>query len=195
MNPTAAARPPQLAAPGAGLPKIELFFARLMVRWKARHTDRPAATAAFAVERDAILRLAGDVAPEHLAKQVLIKRLPGLEDSSRFWSVLMTLDHLRIVNKEIAGVIAGLGAGQPPQRAASTAAVKPSGDVDHGVIAAFEKGCRDFEQSVEALKDLKTTARFAHPWFGLMDASEWHFMTGFHMMLHRRQIERILAEL
>ncbi len=186
---------PQLAAPGAGLPKVELFFARRLVRWKARRTDRASAAATFAKERDGILRMMESFAPEQLMTQVLIKRLPGLEDSSRFWSVLMTVDHLRIVNQELAEIIAGLCAGQPPQRAVSTAAVKPNKNVDTSFIPAFAQVCREFEATVAAQKDLRTPLYHAHPWFGPMDAADWHFMAGFHMGLHRQQIERILVGL
>lgn len=127
--------------------------------------------------------------------QVLIKRLPGLEDSSRYWSVVMTLDHLRIVNKEVAGVIASLCAGQLPQKPVSTAAVKPEEGVDLSVVSAFEQGCHDFEKTVAAQKELRTPLCHTHPWFGPMNAADWHFMAAFHMGLHRRQIERILGSL
>ncbi len=179
--------PPHLAAPGAGLPKIELFFARLMVRWKARTTDRQAAAATFVKERDAILHLVANAPTEKLMTQVLIKRLPGLEDSSRYWSVFMTVDHLRIVNNEIAGIISSLGEGQSPGRAASTAAVKPGNNVDVSVISAFDEGCRDLINTVAKQDDLATELRHTHPWFGPMDAGDWHFMAGFHMGLHRQQ--------
>ena len=186
---------PKLAAPGAGLPKIERFFANLMIHWKAKRTSREAAAATFATERDAISKLLRSAPTERLTTPVLIKRLPGLEDSSRYWSLLMTADHLRIVNDQIAGVIASLCKGKVPAGAASTAAVKPSEQVDASVIAAFQKSCADFEKTVAAQSNLKTTLTFPHPWFGPMDATAWHFMTGFHMRLHRKQMELIQAGL
>lgn len=187
--------PPKLAAPGAGLPKIERFFANLMVHWKAKRTSREAADATFATARGAILKLLRTTPTECLTTPVLIKRLPGLEDSSRYWSLLMTADHLRIVNDQITGVIASLCAGKIPPGAASTAAVKPSEQVDASAIAAFEKSCADFERTVAAQGDLKTSLKFPHPWFGPMDAATWHFMTGFHMQLHLKQMKLILAGL
>ncbi len=190
MNPNKPA--PQLAPPGAGLPKIEHFFAKIMVRWNASRTDRKTSSELFAKERDTILHLLKKTPPARLSSPVLIKRLPGLEDSSRYWSTLMTIDHLRIVNLEIAGVIADLCTGKLPERAASTAAVKPSTKVDSSVIGAFEEACRVYENTVAAQPDLKTEAVFAHPWFGPMSAGDWHFMASFHMTLHRKQIERIL---
>jgi hypothetical protein len=36
---------------------------------------------------------------------VLIDRVVGLEDSSRYWTVFMVLDHLRIVDEGISQII------------------------------------------------------------------------------------------
>jgi hypothetical protein len=99
------------------------------------------------------------------------------------------------VNAQITGVIASLCAGKIPPGVASTAAVKPSQQVDATMIAAFEKACADFEKTVAAQVALKTTLTFPHPWFGPMNAAAWHFMTGFHMRLHRKQMELILVGL
>ena len=129
------------------------------------------------------------------AERVLIKRLPGLEDSSRYWSVFMTLDHLRIVNDAVAGVIDALCSGEIPARAASTAEVKPGVVVDRSIIADFETSCRRLEETVAETITFPSTPRFAHPWFGPMDAAAWHFLSGFHLRLHRKQIEAILAGL
>lgn len=186
---------PRLAPPGAGLPKPELLIARLLFRWIRWRTNRGQAVENFALRREEIFHLARRCDAASGAQRVLIRRLPGLEDSSRYWSVFMTLDHLRIVNDSVAGVIASLVAGQVPTRAASTAAVKPAPDVTLAIVDAFEESCRQFEQAVAAAPDLRTDAKYTHPWFGPLDAAGWHFMAGFHMNLHRRQIESILAGL
>jgi hypothetical protein len=184
---------PKLAPPGAGIPAVERFFANLMVHWKAKRTSREESAAIFERERVEILRLVADVPNEVLPKRILIRRLPGLEDSSRYWSVLMTLDHLRIVNQQIAEVVAALGEGRVPTGEASTAAVKPREDVDSSVIGAFDETCREFPRVTAATPSLVTPVRFAHPWFGPLDGAGWHFMAAFHMGLHRGQILRILA--
>lgn len=194
MN-TQSGPPPQLAAPGAGLPKIERFVANLMIRWKAARSTRTQAAATFESERAAILSLLQGRGEAALVRPVLIKRLPGLEDSSRYWSLLMVVDHLRIVNRNIAGVIAMLGEGRKSEREASIAAVKPSPQVTEAVIAEFDQGCNDFAKTVAEIPDLKTALKFSHPWFGPMDATAWHFMTGFHMQLHHKQMKLILAGL
>jgi len=191
-NPTSI---PRLAPPGAGLPTIERLVAQAMIRWKAARTSREQAAIAFEAERVAILRLLDGQDPGAQAQPVLIKRLPGLEDSSRYWSLLMVVDHLRIVNREIAQVVADLGRGHRPDREASIAAVKPSPQVTHAVVAAFDHGCRAFAATVASVAELKTPLAFPHPWFGPMDAAAWHVMAGFHMQLHHRQMKCIVRGL
>ncbi|MBC8128337.1 MAG: DinB family protein [Gloeobacteraceae cyanobacterium ES-bin-144] len=195
MNQNNTSSVPKLGAPGAGIPAIERFVAKRMIFWKARRTSREAALNLFLMERGLILQLLESTKPDLLATRVLIKRLAGLEDSSRYWSLLMTLDHLRIVNKQITEVIESLCAGRPVPLVASTAAVKPSEQVDATVIQAFEKACGDFENVVSTHDNLRTNLKFAHPWFGPMDAGEWQFMVAFHMALHRKQMELIIRGL
>jgi len=186
---------PQLAAPGAGLPGPERFVGNLILRWQSWRTPRAGAETLFAAQRARVLELVDRCDPGKRATPVLIPRLRGMEDSSRFWSVLMTVDHLRIVNHQITTVITSLAAGQVPARRGSTAAVKPDPRADGSVVARFEAVNDAFIQAVAAIPDLKTQARFAHPWFGPLHAAQWHFLAGFHMRLHVRQMEAILAGL
>jgi len=186
---------PALAPRGAGLPTPELFAARLLFRWRRLWTNRAGFQALFARERDILLGLARALEPAQAAQRVLIPRLRGMEDSSRYWSVWMTLDHLRIVNRGCTGVMRILAQGKVPDRVASTAAVKPSPQVDPSVIETFIEGCGDFLETSDGIADHRTRVRHAHPWFGPLDVAGWHAMAGFHMQLHRRQVERIIAGL
>ena len=196
MNPLPAPPPPPLlAAPGAGLPKAELAAARLLFTWHRWVTSRSRAAAQITAERAALRALIGSLPPPACARRVLIPRLRGLEDSSRYWSVFMAVDHLRIVNASIAVVIPLLSEGRTPPRTASTASIKPSPAADAGAIPAFVESCDSIARAVAAVPDLRTAARYAHPWFGPLDAAGWHAMAGFHMELHRRQVESILAHL
>jgi hypothetical protein len=183
---------PKLAPPGAGLPKIELLVARLRFAWAQMRGTRAQFTARFERERDAILKIVRSLNPELAGRRVLIPRPRGLEDSSRNWSVWMTLDHLRIANTAFGRVIHLLGQGRVPERPASTAAVKPSPDVDASVVEGFERSCELFLHNAAEVPDLQTKARYLHPWFGQLDAAGWHALCTLHMGLHRGQIERIL---
>ena len=186
---------PRLAPPGAGLPKIELFIARLILRRRLRGGTRESFNADFKRERERISNLYRNCDPEAAARRILIKRLRGMEDSSRNWSVWMTLDHLRMVNGAIAHTIDRLSRGIVPKVSASTAAVKPGQMADASVAAEYESSCESVLEAAKAATELKTTARYAHPWFGLLDAFGWHGLSGYHMGLHRVQLELIIEGL
>ena len=192
MKATQNAPEPRLAPPGAGLPLPELLIARLIFAWHRRGGDRTKFDRLFREERNAILARARPLSDEEAARRVLIARLRGLEDSSRNWSVWMTLDHLRITNRAFASVMESLAKGVVPSRAASTAAVKPDQAVDGGVVAAFEQSCEAVLAVTKGQNTSRTSVRYAHPWFGPLDETAWHALAGFHMRLHRKQIERIL---
>jgi len=117
---------PQLGAPGAGLPKLELWVARWLFGRRRKRATREEATALFVTEHGRIQDLVRDLPQEVASRRVLIPRPRGLEDCSRYWSVYMVLDHLRIVNHGITETIRLLASGQTPGRVASTANVKPS---------------------------------------------------------------------
>ncbi len=186
---------PKLAPPGAGLPAFELLVARTLFAWKRLTKSRRAFDAKFAAERHRIRTLIDGLDAEAGSRRVLIERVRGLEDSSRFWSVWMTLDHLRIVNDAIARVIGALVGGLIPPGTASTAAVKPNVAVGPEVIPGYEATCDHLVAVVKASPNLKTSLRYPHPWFGPLDAAAWHALAGGHMGIHREQLERILAGL
>ncbi len=186
---------PRLAAPGAGLPPVELLIARLIFKWNRWTQNREKVNARFAAERAIIQNLVTNCRPDAAATRVLIKRVPGLEDSSRYWSLWMTLEHLRIIHGGIARTIKSLAKGVVPPGKASTAKVKPADTVTAAVVEAYEKSCDDLLSTVATVPDLRTRARFEHPWFGPLDASGWHAMAASHIAIHRVQIQRIRAGL
>jgi hypothetical protein len=184
---------PRLAPPGAGLPFPENLIARVLLGIKRSTGNSAAFTTHFIREREAIRGLIDNRDEAALTRRVLIPRPRGLEDSSRYWSVLMTLDHLRIVHHAFIGVIGTLAQEQVPEGEASTAAVKPDPAVNLDVVDEYEASCDALLATISTVKNFKTRARFPHPWFGPMDAHGWHALAGGHMSIHRVQIERILA--
>ncbi len=107
----------------------------------------------------------------------------------------MTLEHLRITNTIFTGAILMLSRGKVPEREASTAGVKPGGEVSAEVEAAFENSCEAFLSKVAGVADLETKAKYAHPWFGPLDAAGWHALAATHMAIHRAQIAKIIEVL
>lgn len=194
MNASTQSNPsPILAPPGAGLPALELLFARLLFAYRFRTTTPEQASRKLIEERDRILSLVADCSESQLKKPVLIKRLPGIEDSSRYWSPLMAIEHLQIVNNGIMACIRELNAGRIPDRKADTATVKPSPDVDRSIVETFSLGCATLAASAEKIDFQKATLTHEHPWFGPLKALQWFVLSANHMALHRRQIERILT--
>jgi hypothetical protein len=186
---------PQLAPPGAGLPKAELFIGRLMFALQRRTGNRESFNARFERERATIRRLLQGLDADAAARRVLIKRAVGMEDSSRYWSVWMTLDHLRIIHGGMNRIIGTLVKGVKPPGTASTASVKPSPQATGAVVAEYEKSCDDLLATIAAAGDLRTLVRHAHPWFGPLDAAGWHALAASHLGIHRVQIERIVGGL
>lgn len=186
---------PTLAPPGAGIPAIERIVGRAIVAIRRWGGSRERFSAEFARERASIEGLYSPLNNLTRGVRVLIPRLRGLEDSSRYWSVLMTLDHLRIVNTQIAGVIMSLVEGVVPPGKASTAAVKPDPDVGPGVIETYEASCDQFLDLIASCTNLDSPVRYAHPWFGPLNAAGWHAMAAMHMGIHRAQINSILKQL
>jgi hypothetical protein len=185
---------PKLDAPGAGLPKAELFLARRLFAMKRRMGSRDSFTKKFQDERALIRKMIEKCDAETGSKRVLIERVRGLEDSSRYWSVWMTLEHLRIVHTAMTKVIGSLTNGIAVPGAASTAAVKP-GVVGAEVVGGFEKSCDDLLAVVGGMADLETKLTYSHPWFGPLNAAGWHALAAGHLEIHRVQIERILEGL
>ena len=186
---------PKLAPPGAGLPGLELFIARLLFAWRRWTGNRDSFNARFQRERETIRVLVRSCDADSGAERVLIPRPRGMEDSSRYWSVWMTLDHLRIIHGGIARTISALAKGVKPPGTASTAAVKPSPQATASVVAEYEQSCDALLAAVAAAGNLKTSVRYAHPWFGPLDAAGWHALAAGHLGIHRVQIERILKGL
>jgi len=186
---------PKLAPPGAGLPKLELLVSRVIFAWLGRKATREGVNARFQKERNAIRSLMRSVEADAAARRVLIRRLPGMEDSSRYWSAWMTLEHLRLVHEMVNRIIDALARGALPAGKVSIAAVKPNPDVTATVVAEYEKSCGDLLATVAAARNLKTVTRHQHPWFGSLDAAGWQMVAAGHLGIHRAQIERIIQGL
>jgi hypothetical protein len=182
----------QLQSPGAGLPFLELHFVRAafrMIRWL---TSRQRTRRRFKDEGQRILCLARSLDPVAAARPVLIRRVWGIEDSSRNWSVFMTLDHLVITNDAIAAILEHITAGKEFGTEVRIADVKPRPDTGPEVLARFAGCVESFLARTAALPDLRAGVRHVHPWFGPLDGHGWHCLAGLHMTIHRRQIQSIL---
>jgi len=183
------APPPQLASPGAGLP----WFESLMVRWFGRRMlrsrlDWDSAQAAIARVSSRLAREATSTDDETLARRVLIKRLRGLEDSSRYWSPGMVLEHLVITGEMFTDYVVALSNGRPVEDRRGIADIKPRGELGRAVIARFvavhEAIPARLTKEAGPLRDGPT---HLHPWFGKLTAADWLTLTAIHLRLHEKQ--------
>ena len=96
-------------------------------------------------ESERVLKVHANFSDTAKTQPVLVERLKGLEDSSRFWSPNMVLEHLVIVGQQMLVAIVELGNGRIPNGKADVAAVKPKG-IDGVLVAqqfeSFYPRCR-----------------------------------------------------
>jgi hypothetical protein len=180
-----------LEPPGAGLPFFEIAWLKPAFKAKCLLMSQEAASSLFRSETEKILRLVETTPIARAGTSVLIRRVRGIEDSSRNWSVYMVLDHLRIVDEAIAGYVEGLTRGGITGHVTRIQDVKPSPDAGPETIGRFMDAVENYEATVKRIGKLGSSARHAHPWFGPMTAHEWHCLAGIHHGAHREQIERI----
>ena len=186
---------PTLASPGAGLPLHEQLLIKFFILPRlSRKLSREEAIALFDAEGREALTLAQGLSEENLVRPVLIDRVRGIEDSSRNWSVVMTLHHLIIVGAGIKQAIQLLNRGTVPNRETRIQDVKPDPNTGPEILRKFEDW---LDQHPEGLKNLPwpQDVKHVHPWFGPMNADVWLRLNAVHNGLHRKQIEKIIEGL
>ncbi len=190
---------PKLGKPGAGLPLVEGLilrywaFPRFLKRssWEQR-------LRLFAKEAERIVKLVEPFSADRAvrSRRVLVPRQPGLEDSSRYWSIDMTLEHLVFVGTMMQQFVAELLAGKQPTVKADTAAVKPTGQGEVDRLAEFSTFVARYRKQLTDPTTLgEATLRHPHPWLGPLDAGGWLAIAALHQRVHRQQLEAIIAGL
>ncbi len=183
---------PPLARPGAGLPAAELLLSRVIFAVTRLTDSRASALRRLSAEAGRICALVGALDDHAGARRVLVPRLLGLEDSSRFWSPFMVVEHLVIVDTNMFRIMSDLVAGRTHPHEARIEDFKPAPTAGRDALVSFQKLVGDFEANVPRWPDLRTRCRHAHPWFGPLDAHGWLCLAGMHHAIHRRQLDRIL---
>ena len=191
---------PKLASPGAGLPLVERLVARYILLPKlVRKTSPARALTYFMRTGEDILTEIKTVSDTEIQTRVLIPRQRGLEDSSRHWSIALTLEHLQIVGCGMTEILLLLSRGEKPTLVADTALVKPQGK--HPPSA--QKCREEFQSFLQLTQERIKSERGAnlkklthpHPWFGELSADAWQVLLSIHQNIHRNQIQAILTGL
>jgi hypothetical protein len=186
-----------LAPPGAGLPVVQAFFLRyLFFPTYCRVTSWQKALAVFRAEGVRLIDLAKPLSPDQLQLRVLIKAPIGIEDSSRYWSAEMVLEHLIEVSTRIATGIVELSHGEQVTVKADIADVKPKGGSGTEILEDYKAFLLDYAHTLtEDVGDMKSKRTHLHPWFGNLTAHQWACLGAVHQTTHRRQMERIVVRL
>ncbi|RYD47694.1 MAG: DinB family protein, partial [Verrucomicrobiaceae bacterium] len=185
--------PVNLASPGAGLPWLEEKLLGLGLGLYSRLTDRERALDRFHGEADKVFSLVTPLREEVGRRPVLVKRLRGMEDSSRYWSPYMIVQHLVIVDRAILMMIRMLSSGKTTDRKSGTADVKPSPDAGPEAIEEFRTLLVRWQETLSEIPELRGGSRHPHPWFGPLDAHGWLAVAAQHHGIHRKQLEMVLG--
>jgi hypothetical protein len=189
---------PHLAPPGAGVPFWQRRFGRhVLLPLYARRLTWDRVPELLEAQGRTLTGLAGEPDAERLSRRVLVPRQIGLEDSSRWHSCAMVLDHLAIVGTRVAGIVHDLTHSRSPVQAVRTAALKPAPDLPFAEAARrYAVMLAEFRtRTIDQAGDRGTSMRFEHPWFGPLPAFRWMCFAPFHQAIHLRQVRRILARL
>jgi hypothetical protein len=120
-----------------------------------------------------------------------------IEDSSRFHSYAMVLDHLTIVGLAVVPIVVDLTHGRTPAIIIRPEEVKPRrGRPLTDVWADYRAMIVTFTSAIpHDVGDRNATARHPHPWFGQLSAYQWLCFTPLHQEVHFKQARRICSEL
>ncbi len=199
MNKPDSSSSPQanLAAPGAGLPRLQAFVLRhVFFPAFCRTTSWEKALGLFLHEGERVAEAAQSLAPEALQTRVLIRAPMGIEDSSRNWSAAMVLEHLIEVGSRIATGVVELTHGQAVSVKADIADVKPKGQNNEGIVAAYRVFLEDYQDRLVHQTGNRNAQNTApHPWFGDLTPQRWVCLGAIHQQIHRRQMDRVIAGL
>lgn len=189
---------PTLAAPGEGLPQPEAWISRNIVFPLVKRLLKPQAAVELVgqVGNDLVARFE-TLSEEAQTKPVLIARLRGLEDSSRFWSPLMVIEHLQITGTAMQAMATELATGVKPTVVVRTQDVKPTLETTKEIVVAYKHWLDQYPSAIAQLFSLPPTAltklTHPHPWFGELNANQWIQLNSMHHRLHKDQFNAILS--
>ena len=183
-----------LDAPGAGVPWVQQLFFRFILRpFVAARSDWQENARGFDAITGKILRECDGVSEADLLKPVLVDPMPGLEDSSRYWSISMALEHLTIVGTQMEALIGELSKGRVPEQKVDIAKVKPLGSMSaQEARLKFESWAQGASERILKISNAKTSSvSKTHPWFGPFNSLQWQWLLTQHQAIHLKQIRNI----
>lgn len=187
-----------LEKPGAGVGFVQQLAMRFYIGpFVAAKSDWDADNRRFLQSSKQILTMIEGLDDAALSQKVLVPPQRGLEDSSRYWSVAMTLEHIMIVGMGLRDIVIRLSQGKVPPGKADTARVKPPGQTPPQTVV---QNYRYFVETVldqvdKGVQNRDSKAVYVHPWFGKFTARQWHWLLATHNDIHLQQLRAIRAGL
>lgn len=183
-----------LQKPGAGVPAHHRLLMRYIVR------PLVAGKSSWDKDSETFGRVAGRIikdyeslSEEQRTKRVLVPPQFGLEDSSRYWSAAMLLEHMLIVTQGIASLVVPLSKGVVPDYEVEMARVKPKGQMSaQDALTKFRAySATAMAELDKAVGDRNAKPALLHPWFGPFTARQWHWLMTAHAVIHLNQLRAI----
>lgn len=188
---------PKLQAPGAGLPLIQKLALRFLVGpFQSKKTPWEVSRARYEKLTAKIIAKAESIPAEKRKIKILVDPIIGLEDSSRYWSVDMLIEHLMIVSKNMEGIILQLTSGTVPQIKVDVAKVKPtvasSESSTQDLLKEYKTFAPPLLQNLDSkMKNRDSPLTLLHPWFGECTARQWYWVLAAHQGIHWNQLKEI----
>lgn len=187
----------KLEAPGAGLPFLDSLLMRFYVGpFVSKRGTVEENWKRFDRINKKIMEMVQPLSFEQIHKKILVPKLKGIEDSSRFWSVAETLEHIEMVGDSVCEGIEFLQNGIVPEKAANVAEYKPKGKYN-GVDPrpAFEAFNKRIQDRLKGKKISLDPPFYRHPWLGMLSSQQWQWLLSGHSGIHYNQIKHILKQL
>jgi len=132
---------------------------------------------------------------DEATRQVLIPRVTGIEDSSRFWSGAMVLEHLTIVGRRVTPLLVEIAQGRDLPWVLRTQDVKPRGGLARAqAVSDFKAMARDYLAWARSTP-ISSRTRHEHPFFGKLNCRQWVAFMTLHHMVHLPQMKAIVKVL
>lgn len=159
-------------------------------------TSRQRALAQSAQMRAHYDQLAAGLSEAAGRRAIEVPPMPGVDEDMRRWSFFQLLEHNVIVSRSITTLTEQLARGEPLSGLALLNPkhdVMPSAEAGPEQVIAHRESIDAHLAAVNALGSLRGTTTAPHPLFGPFDAHKWHCMFAFHLRLHYRQAEWVVA--
>lgn len=185
----------KLEAPGKGLPLVDSLMMRFFVGpFVSKRDSVEKSFSNFSKLNKKILERVAPLSFEEIHTPILVPKLKAIEDSSRYWSVAETLEHIEIVGREITSGIVNLAKYKKiPDFEVKIENYKPKGKYK-GIDPrpSFQKFNDDVLSELKGLDINLAPPKFFHPWLGPLASQQWLWLLASHSGIHYNQINHIV---